>query len=420
MPRPKVTRTGTDVPGVRKVVRRYEDGRTTTKYEVRVKDALGKLHNVGTYDDKPAARLASIEARADVTAGTYVAKRAGDVRFGEVAEDWLVSPHVRGLKPSTQQAYRVVYNSHCKPLVRVPVGRLGYRECSRLVGEVMTTHAPSTVRHVIHVLRAVLDHAVKSGYIRSNPARELKKPAATRRRAEIVLQPPDVERILAAIPEAWGDRQDKWRLLVELAVETGCRAGELFGLRVRALALSRRRLTVEETSQEVSGRITVGPPKSTAGFRTIDSLSPELCLRLSAHVAGMCPEDYVFGEGTKPHRQRDFGHRIWRPTLQRLGMTGVRFHDLRHYHASAMLLLTNGDVQYVSKRLGHARPSITLDVYGHVLDHQGRDISAAFADLRATARQAIAAAEPPTPEPAASATAGGVVDMAAWRTRRTG
>ncbi|MFI7158899.1 hypothetical protein [Micromonospora chalcea] len=50
----------------------------------------------------------------------------------------------------------------------------------------------------------------------------------------------------------------------------------------------------------------------------------------------------------------------------------MRFHDLRHYNASAMLLLTNGDVQYVSRRLGHSRPSITLDVYGHVLVHQSR------------------------------------------------
>ncbi len=58
--------------------------------------------------------------------------------------------------------------------------------------------------------------------------------------------------------------------------------------------------------------------------------------------------------------------------MVRLGMPGVRFHDLRHYNASAMLLLTNGDVQYVSRRLGHSRPSITLDVYGHVLVHQSR------------------------------------------------
>jgi integrase len=44
----------------------------------------------------------------------------------------------------------------------------------------------------------------------------------------------------------------------------------------------------------------------------------------------------------------------------------IRFHDLRHTAAS--LMLNNGiPVIVVSRRLGHARPSITLDVYGHLI-----------------------------------------------------
>ncbi|KWV29754.1 hypothetical protein AWV63_26710 [Micromonospora rifamycinica] len=57
-------------------------------------------------------------------------------------------------------------------------------------------------------------------------------------------------------------------------------------------------------------------------------------------------------------------------------------------------------------------------MYGHVLDHQGSDVSAAFAELRATARQQVAAATPAPVQPAASTTAGGVVDLAAYRRRR--
>ena len=420
MARPKVSREGTEIPGVRKVTRTYDDGSKVTTYAVQVKDALGKLRAVGTYPTKDAARRASITARADVQAGTYVARAAGEVRFADVAEDWLASPHVRGLKPSTRHSYRVIYDKHCAPLHRVNVGRLGYAEVSRLVGELMSTYAPSTVRHVVHVLRCVLDHAVRAGYLRANPAREVAKPKLTSRRAEIVLQPPDVERIVAAVPDAPGDRPDRWRLLVELAVGSGCRAGELAGLRVRNLDTGRRLLVVEETSQEISGKITLGTPKSKAGYRTVDDLDPDLCRRLAAHVAGMAPEDFVFGYGDQPYRVNDFNKRVWRPLMGRLALPGVRFHDLRHFNASAMLLLTNGDVQYVSRRLGHSRPSITLDVYGHVLEHKSRNVSAAFADLRATARRQVAAAEPAPTRPAAASTAGGVVDLEAFRRRRTG
>lgn len=83
-----------------------------------------------------------------------------------------------------------------------------------------------------------------------------------------------------------------------------------------------------------------------------------------------------------------------------------------------MLLITNGDVQYVSKRLGHSRPSITLDVYGHVLDHARRDVSAAFAALRAEARQRAATPELAPVQRTEASTTGGVVDLGAYRRKR--
>lgn len=56
----------------------------------------------------------------------------------------------------------------------------------------------------------------------------------------------------------------------------------------------------------------------------------------------------------------------FRQALKKAGLPKIRFHDLRH--TSASLMLNNGvDVLVASKRLGHAKPSITLDVYGHLL-----------------------------------------------------
>ena len=52
--------------------------------------------------------------------------------------------------------------------------------------------------------------------------------------------------------------------------------------------------------------------------------------------------------------------------MKTAGLSKIRFHDLRH--TAAALMLNNGvDVFVASKRLGHAKPSITLDVYGHLL-----------------------------------------------------
>jgi integrase len=56
----------------------------------------------------------------------------------------------------------------------------------------------------------------------------------------------------------------------------------------------------------------------------------------------------------------------FKSVIKKAGLPEIRFHDLRHTAAS--LMLNNGiPVLIVSKRLGHAKPSITLDVYGHMI-----------------------------------------------------
>ena len=76
--------------------------------------------------------------------------------------------------------------------------------------------------------------------------------------------------------------------------------------------------------------------------------------------------DLVFPSGvgtplTASNIRRDFRH-----LLTASGLPKIRFHDLRHTAAS--LMLNHGiPVLIVSKRLGHSKPSITLDVYGHLI-----------------------------------------------------
>jgi integrase len=57
----------------------------------------------------------------------------------------------------------------------------------------------------------------------------------------------------------------------------------------------------------------------------------------------------------------------------------IRFHDLRHTHAS--LLAAGTPVLDVSKRIGHALAAMTLNVYGHVVPGQGQKAATTFANL---------------------------------------
>jgi integrase len=80
------------------------------------------------------------------------------------------------------------------------------------------------------------------------------------------------------------------------------------------------------------------------------------------------PLDFVFTSSTGgPLHYRNTVRRGFEPACRAAGIEGLRWHDLRHTYAS--LLVEQGeDVAWLSRQLGHARPSITLDVYTHLFD----------------------------------------------------
>ena len=68
----------------------------------------------------------------------------------------------------------------------------------------------------------------------------------------------------------------------------------------------------------------------------------------------------------------DHGHvlrKFFWPALEKAELPRVRFHDLRHTYAS--LLINQGEnVKYIQKQLGHSKPSVTMDIYAHLMNEE--------------------------------------------------
>jgi len=107
------------------------------------------------------------------------------------------------------------------------------------------------------------------------------------------------------------------------------------------------------------------------------ALSPATCQVLRAHWEAQAElkahfnmiikgTDLVFSQlDGKPYNPHTVSQ-AWRRMVRRLGLKGVRFHDLRH--TSATLMLKQGaHPKVVQERLGHASISTTLNVYSHVM-----------------------------------------------------
>jgi integrase len=231
----------------------------------------------------------------------------------------------------------------------------------------------------------VMSDAVRRDLLPRNPCDKVdwKNEAPPVTETLVIPSPEAVERLIAYLDEPWS-------LLVELAAFSGLRAGEIAGLQVRHLDHAARSVRVQQTVIDLDGVLSLGKPKSNAGYRTVNDLDPDLCNRLAAHVAGKRSNDFVFGSrdedgNARPHSHRNFAKRVFQPACSTLGLS-MRFHDLRHFNAS--LLFDEGLTPLeVAARLGHHDGAFTLRTYGHLFAREDAGLGGRIAARRAAARK---------------------------------
>jgi integrase len=161
-----------------------------------------------------------------------------------------------------------------------------------------------------------------------------------------------------------------------LAVATGMRRGEILALRWEDADLAAAKLVVNRTLQQTRGGLSFKQPK-TAKSRRVVKLGPLVTDALRSHRAALAQERLRFGPTYQDEGLIFPGPdgKPWQPDAltdaflafaRKHGFPGLRFHDLRHTHAT-QLLRHGMHPKIVSERLGHSTISITLDTDSHVL-----------------------------------------------------
>jgi integrase len=222
---------------------------------------------------------------------------------------------------------------------------------------------------VYAVLHRALGQAVRWNVISQNPAANVVRPKVPRHEVN-ALSPAQSRRLLEVA------KGGPYEALYVLALTTGLRQGELFGLRWKDVNLRRRSISIQRAIVEVNGQIHVSEPKSAKGRRQVE-LSQRAVDAIRAHrkrlPATPHPEAWMFADSKGgPIRKNNFTRRFWWPLRERAGLDGVRFHDLRHTAAS-LLLSAGVHPKVVQERLGHSSVVLTLDVYSHILGSLQRD-----------------------------------------------
>jgi len=346
-------------------VRRLPSGR----WQARYWDAAGnRIVAPNTFATKGDGQRWLSAAETDMARGVWHDPRLGDVPFREWADRWLVTKTPQ-LQASTVDLYRYLLRRHVVPRFgAMAVGRITAVDVQAwLAGLHGTDLSPNTVAKAYRVLSGVLGGAVDAGLIPRSPC--TLKGAGTERHDEMQIATPEQ---VAAIAAAVGPR---WEALVFTAAYGGLRWGELAGLRRCDVNLVGGTIAVTRKLAEVNGQLSFGPPKSAAGRRTI-GIPSFVARSLAVHIDlyALPGDDGLVFPSTdgEPMRRSNFRRRVWEPATAEVGVTGFRFHDLRHT-AATLAAASGTSLKALMARIGHASVAAALR-YQHVIDGQDADI----------------------------------------------
>lgn len=356
------------------------------RFQVRYRDPAGTKRTSGTYASRREAVKAGRRVDGRVEDGTWINPAAGRITFRDYVEQtWWPSRH---LEVSTRAAYRSYLDRHFIPFFgHRPMSSISPSTVQAWVTQASAEGLSSRSLTKYHVmLHGIFKRAVRDRVILHNPCADTELPKVAPRKVRI-LTPEEFERLLAEIPERFND-------LVRTDIETGLRWGELVALRPRHVDFLRRLLSVEETVVEVSKRnsptgerMVFKPYPKDDEFRTL-RVSQDLLDLLARRIErmGLGRDDLLFPStqqrGDVPLSRNTFRTRYWLPALARAGIDfQVRFHDLRHAHAS-WLLAGGADLKAVMERLGHAQIQ-TTQKYLHTLPDADDKALDAFIRVRA-------------------------------------
>jgi integrase len=343
-------------------ITRRTDSAGRSRYQVKVYNPnTGRQEWVGTFDRKRDAEIAESERKRSIRLGTS-ARRPKDIAFSDLVDQWLASANVRA---STRADYTNASKHMKKHFGNRPVSTLTKQDIDLFIADRIAAGLGDwSVKKLQARVSQVLNLAVDWGYLQATPLTgRLHSAPRISKRPITPLTPDQIAALLRAAP-------DFWRPFFLVAVCTGLRRSELFGLTWDDIMWSQSKLRV---IHQLEGRRLI-EPKSDAALRVVD-LPRAVLDTLSEHRLS-CPSselNLVFpGERGAPVTPSNFYKRVWRPTCKLAGIPDtVVLHDLRRTYASA-LVRQGRSATYFQTVMGHSSARVTLDYYAGVFTDESK------------------------------------------------
>ncbi len=241
------------------------------------------------------------------------------------------------------------------------------------------------IMHYHNLIHDILELAFTEGVICKNVANIAKPPKVKRHEAEYF----EIDEILD-IRNALDKAPLKYKIMLYLLIETGCRRGELIGIRWKSVNFKDNEIIIENNIQYNKEKGLFAETPKNSEVRTV-SIAPEIMqvlknykkiqkqYQLALGISDYNSEGYLFIQDCGiPMNPSSLNH--WMANFEKKNnLPHIYPHKFRHSQAS-ILYASNVDIVTISKRLGHKQVSTTQNIYAHLMKESDRKASNAIAN----------------------------------------
>lgn len=331
------------------------------------------------YGGKKEATLRENEIKLALKNNTYVKKN--HITVQNLIEEWLETVKCN-VALKTYKAYELYSKNIIKSIGHVKLKNLNVKILEDFYNDLKTntTYADKTIKHHYAIISNTLNTAIKWGYINNNP-NTLVTPIKVHKKEIECYSPEEVEKLI----EVLQNEPIKYQAIILLALDSGCRRGELTGLTWNDINFDNSSININKVTQYVPQYgIFEKTTKSDTSNRTVYIAHTTIKV-LKKYKLEQNKQKILLGDkwqnstrvftteyGADMHP--DTPSKILDKIIKKYNLKRITFHGLRH--TSISLQISSGiQAQIISKRAGHSSISVTHNTYSHFFDNGFKEVA---------------------------------------------
>lgn len=335
------------------------------------------------FNTKKEAERACAEMIVQIENGQY--NEPTEMTMKDFFHYWLENHYKYKVAPSTYEPLTTRVQNKIIPLIgRIKLKELKPYHVEKFHNDLFNQGLGEQSVATLHsIVSRALTYAVKQEMIIKNPCSIVGKPRIPNK-DYTVWDIKDCHLFLSYTRE----NEPYQHIAYFLAIYTGMRRSELLGLTWNNVDFTKNKIYVNQTLYYKNKQdFTFAEPKTKKSKRAI-AIDETIITELKAHRKRINQDRLLYGPDYKEHDlvccnyeglpliPNDLGDHF-RKMLTKVDVPKIRFHDLRHTHAT-ILLRIGENPKVIQERLGHASIQITLDTYSHVLPDMQENTMSAF------------------------------------------